>query len=144
MTPFQRRVRAAIYAWFRDQTSAPTSADLATALDVTRDDIAVALRVLADEHCLVLNRAGEVWMAHPFSAIETDCVVRVGDTHWFANCAWDALAILAIMGDGTFDTKSPATGEALRFTAEGGRVTGEGVVHFLVPAREFWADIGHT
>ena len=144
MSPFQRRVRAAVYAWFRDEAGAPSIEDLACALGVPRDDVAMALRGLADEHCLVLNRDGGVWMAHPFSATGTDCVVQVGDRRWFANCAWDALAILAVMGDGTFDTRSPATGEPLRFTAQNGRVSGEGVVHFLVPAREFWADIGHT
>ena len=144
MSPFQRRVRAAVYAWFRDGTAPPAIADLAATLDVGCEDVAGALRALADAHCLVLNRDGEVWMAHPFSAVETDCVVRVGTRRWFANCAWDALAILAVMGDGTFDTRSPATGEPLRFTAQNGRVSGEGVVHFLVPAREFWADIGHT
>ena len=144
MSPFERRLRAAVYRWFRDEAVAPRADQLAAEFGVTREEIAGALRALAGEHCLVLRRDGEVWMAHPFSAIETDCVVRVGDRRWFANCAWDAFAILAVTGDGTFDTTSPATGEPLRFTARDGRVEGEGVVHFLVPAREFWADIGHT
>lgn len=145
MTEFERRVRATVYAWFRDRAEAPSCADLAGALGVTPGEVAAALRGLHAGHCLV-TRPGqdEVWMAHPFSAIETDHVVRIGDRRWFANCAWDGLAILAVLGDGTFDTRSPATGEPLRFTSRGGRVEGEGVVHFLVPAREFWHDIGHT
>ena len=104
MNDFQRRVRAAVYARFLDHGMAPSTAQLAGECGVTRKEIADALKALADEHCLVLRRdTGEVWMAHPFSAIETDCVVRVGNRRWFANCAWDALAILAVLGDGTFD-----------------------------------------
>lgn len=145
MNAFERRVRAAVYAWFRDRAEAPSADALANALGVTREAVTEALRALADEHCLVLRPGtGEVWMAHPFSAIDTDHVVTVGPRRWFANCAWDALSILAVLGDGAFDTRSPATDEPLRFTSREGVVSGEGVVHFLVPAREFWNDIGHT
>ena len=52
--------------------------------------------------------------------------------------------ILALFGDGSLDTHSPATGERLRFEVVSGAVHGEGVVHFLVPARRFWDDIGYT
>jgi hypothetical protein len=84
-------------------------------------------------------------MAHPFSGVETDFRVTATDgRRWMANCAWDGLAILALMGDGQLDTHSPATGESLRFEVTGGRVTGEGLVHFLVPAAHFWDDIGYT
>jgi hypothetical protein len=54
------------------------------------------------------------------------------------------LSILALLGDGTLDTHSPATGEAMRFGVRNRRVDGEGLVHFLVPARRFWDDIGFT
>ena len=145
MTDFERRVRAAVYDWFRDRACAPTCEELAAAFGVPRDAMAATLHALAEAHTLVLRPGkDEVWMAHPFSAIETDHVVTIGPRRWFANCAWDGLAILAVLGDGTLDTRSPATGEALRFTSQGGVVSGEGVVHFLVPAREFWNDIGHT
>lgn len=145
MNDFQRRVRAAVYSWFINRADAPSSAGLASELGTSREQVVGALHALADEHCLVL-RAGrdEVWMAHPFSAVETDCVVSVGERRWFANCAWDGLAILGMLGDGTFATRSPATDEPLVFTTYDGVVTGEGVVHFLVPARQFWDDIGHT
>lgn len=83
-------------------------------------------------------------MAHPFSGIETDFRVTVGPRRWFANCAWDGLALLALLGDGSLATHSPATGERLGFGACGGRIRGDGVVHFLVSARRFWDDIGHT
>jgi hypothetical protein len=83
-------------------------------------------------------------MTHPFSAVPTDYVVRIGSRRWFANCMWDGLSILALLGDGAVDTHSAATGEAMRFTVNNGKVSGEGLVHFLVPARSFWDDIGFT
>ena len=83
-------------------------------------------------------------MAHPFSAVASDFVVRIGDRRWYANCVWDGLPILALFGDGTLDTHSPGTGEAIRFEVADGQVIVEGLVHFLVPARAFWDDIGFT
>jgi hypothetical protein len=142
---FERRVRAAVYASFRDEAAAPSVARLGVELAASREDVVAALHALADQHCLVLLPGTDsVWMAHPFSGIETDFRVTVGTRRWFANCAWDGLALLALLGDGSLATHSPATGQPLRFAACGGRVRGAGVVHFLVPARGFWDDIGHT
>jgi hypothetical protein len=65
-------------------------------------------------------------------------------TSWFANCVWDGLSILALVGDGALETHSPATGQPIRFAVRDRIVAGEGVVHFLVPAARFWDDIGFT
>lgn len=145
MNAFERRVRAAVYASFRDEAAAPSVSRLAADLAAPREDVVAALRALAALHCLVLVPGTEaIWMAHPFSGIETDFRVTVGPRRWFANCVWDGLALLALLGDGSLATHSPATGEPLGFEACGGRIRGDGVVHFLVPARRFWDDIGHT
>lgn len=83
-------------------------------------------------------------MAHPFSAVATDFLVTIGDRQWYANCVWDGLAILALLGEGILETHSPATGESIQFRVSGGKVLGEALVHFLVPARRFWANIVFT
>ena len=104
-----------------------------------------ALRSLADAHRLALVPGTTlVWMAHPFSAVASDFVVHIGDRSWYANCVWDGLSILALLGDGRLDTHSPATGEAMRFDVRSRRVHGDGLVHVLVPPRRFWDDIGFT
>lgn len=145
MNPFERQVRAAIYASFRDDSTPPTTASLASALSASPAAVSTALHNLADEHCIVLIPGTEaIWMAHPFSGVETDFVVAAGERRWFANCMWDGLAILALFGDGTLDTHSPVTGDALRFEVSQGVVSGPGIIHFLVPARHFWDDIGYT
>ena len=59
-------------------------------------------------------------------------------------CAWGAFAILALLGDGSFETTDPLDSTPLRWDVRHGQVEPGGVVHFAVPARDFWADIGFT
>jgi DNA-binding transcriptional MocR family regulator len=145
VTALERLVRARVTQVLRDTSAAPSVADLASALEVSEARVREALAALADAHLLVLGPGRDVVrMAAPFSAVPTDFQVRIGAQSWYANCAWDGLAILAFLGDGTLETHSPATGERLQFVVSDGQVTGEGIVHFLVPARGFWDDIGFT
>jgi hypothetical protein len=118
---------------------------LAATLGASQKDVSAALQALAREHALVLMPGSDaIWMAHPFSGVETDFLVTIGGRRWFANCAWDGLSILALLGDGELETHSPASGELLRFGVSAGTVRGAGVIHILVPARKFWDDIGFT
>lgn len=145
ITTFERDVRAAVYAGFRDTGSAPTPEALASTLRASRPAVVAALGALADQHGLVLQPDGEsIWMAHPFSGVPTDFVVSIGSRRWFANCAWDGLSILGLLGEGRLETHVPGTGEPLMFEVANGVVHGKGVVHFLVPAARFWDDIGYT
>ena len=85
MNAFERRVRAAVYASFRDEAAAPSVSRLAADLAASREDVVAALRALAELHCLVLLPGTEsIWMSHPFSGIETDFRVTVGTRRWFA------------------------------------------------------------
>ena len=146
MSPRERDVRAAVYAAFRETGAAPTVDTLAVTLGMTPEHAADALSALADGHALVLRPgSAAIWMAHPFSGVPTDVLVTVGGRRWFANCAWDGLAIVSLFGGtGRLDTCSPADGEPLAISVENGRVDGDAVAHFLVPAAKFWDDIGFT
>jgi len=145
MNPFERLVRAVVIQTLRDTGFAPSVAQLAAKLDASESDVSSALHSLAQQHRLALvPGTDKVWMAHPFSGVETDFVVSIGERRWFANCVWDGLSILALLGDGGLDTHSPATGEPIQFRVSDGNVFGEALVHFLVPARRFWDDIGFT
>ena len=138
-------VRAEIYRSFRERSTAPTVIELASRLHVSATQVREALQALADERSIALAPAtSSIWMAHPFSGVATDFVVTVGARSWFANCVWDGLSILALFGDGVLETHSLVTGDVIRFTVRNRHVSGEGVVHFLVPAAEFWDDIGFT
>jgi hypothetical protein len=146
MTGRERDVRAAVYAAFRDTGRAPSADALAVALGLTRAEVTHALHGLADSHALVLHRDGEsIWMAHPFSGIRSDVRVAIGARRWFANCVWDGLSIIGLLGGtGRVETHSPATHEPIALEVTGGRVSGRAVAHFLVPAARFWDDIAFT
>ncbi|MBK8247681.1 MAG: hypothetical protein IPK85_09830 [Gemmatimonadetes bacterium] len=145
MQPFARDVRAAIMEAFQASGPTPTTHSIAQVLGCEPEQVASAFEELAQAHALVLQPGShDIWMAHPFSGGPTPHQVTIGDRSWFANCVWDGLAILALFGDGTLDTRYGGTTEPARFTVRAGAVQGEGIVHFLVPAREFWADIGFT
>jgi hypothetical protein len=145
MNRFERLVRAAVIGALRDTASAPSAAALAASLGAPESAVTAALHALADAHRLALLPGTDaVWMAHPFSGVPTDFIVTINGRRWFANCAWDGLAILALLGDGVLETHSPATGAPIMFEVSAGEVRGEALVHFLVPARRFWDDIGFT
>ncbi|HEY3441128.1 MAG TPA: organomercurial lyase [Paludibaculum sp.] len=105
---------------------------------------------LADAKWIVLDDAGRLRMAHPFSAVETDFVVTAGARRWFANCAWDALAVMTMVrsivtGTLVFDTHCGATGKPMRIEANGnGPSPSEARLHFAVPIRDWWKDIAFT
>jgi hypothetical protein len=142
---FERQVRASVIQTLRDTGEAPTAASIGNTLGVEEPRVTAALRSLADEHRLVLVPGTDrVMMAHLFSGVASDFLVTIGERTWFANCVWDGLSILALLGDGTLETHSPATGEPITLTARDGVVHGDAVVHFLIPARRFWDDIVFT
>lgn len=138
MTPFERRVRARIYTLLVNGADRVDVATLAESGDWKPEDVARAVTSLADEHRIAID-GDRVWMAHPFSGVPTDYRAVIGDRSWFANCAWDSLAILALLGDG--EAHGPG---ALLWRVKAGVVTPDGFVHLLVPARDFWDDIGFT
>lgn len=145
MTPLERRVRALVYRSLLDTARAPNRSTLAAALDVSAADVDAALQRLAAAHALVLTPGTtDVWMAHPFSATPTAFPVVCGERTYYANCAWDAAGVLSIVGDGRSATPCPDCGVELSFSTVGRAIAGEGVVHFAVPARRFWDDIGFT
>jgi hypothetical protein len=145
---FDLRIRSHVYGSFvrTGNASAPTEA--AEALGLTADEVEAAYRRLHDAHALVLQQDGTtIRMLNPFSAVETAHRVEAGGRAWFANCAWDALGIpAALHADGRIESACPDCGEQLELAvSEGELVRGrELLVHFVVPARHWWDDIGFT
>ncbi len=145
MDTFERQVRATVIQALRDTGEAPTAAGIGDTLGAEESRVSAALHSLAEEHRLVLVPGTDrVMMAHPFSGGASDFLVTSGTRTWFANCVWDGLSILALLGDGVLETHSPATGESITLTVRDGLVERDSVIHFLVPARHFWDDIIFT
>jgi Alkylmercury lyase len=110
------------------------------------------LRRLSQAHLLVLEDDGEsIEMALPFSGVERPHRVTVGDTRYFANCAWDTFGIVAALAgakraepQGRIESACADCGEAMTIDVHGDQVVGEAFVHFVVPARKWWRDIRFT
>lgn len=113
-------------------------------------DVAAAGEALAamkiGKTVLVNPQSGELWMAGPFSDRETPYRVRIGDKSWFANCAWDMLGIVTMVGEGAqVETTCTDCDAPMNFSVDAARGPGiDAVVHFLVPASRWYHDIGYT
>jgi hypothetical protein len=145
-TDFDWAVRTEIYRVFGERGSAPAIAELAAEVGGTEHQVREALRHLFEAHEIAPLPSGQgVWMAHPFSGVQTDYVVRTPAMSCYANCAWDALGVPAIMGsDGWTHTQCAESGEAMEFGIRQGKLEGNGVIHLVTPLRDAWVDIGST
>ncbi len=144
-----RRVRLHIYRSFVEKSRASTPLELSAAFGLSPEAVGRILRYLESEvsAIVLLPDSPYIWMAEPFSAVPTLFPVKSGDREWFGNCIWDALAILALLErDGEIETLSPLDGKPLRFVVREGSLEppSEAVIHFAVPASEWWKSIGFT
>jgi hypothetical protein len=147
MVPFLRDVRLYIYSKIVETSAAPTAAETACALGRTVEDIETAYQQLADAKMLVLRPGSHtIWMAMPFSNMQTPFTVISGGRAYYANCAWDAFGIAVVLGgDARIFTTCADCGAALeRKICNGAVVDPRGLVHFALPPRNWWDDVGLT
>lgn len=141
------RLRARVYRHFAETGEAPETDRLAADLEFAPPAVEASLHRLAEVRLLALAPGTRrIWMAHPFSAVPTSFPVETPDVRYWANCAWDALAIPSLLGtDARMRTRCPVSGERIVLRMrEGELVDAGGVVHFLVPPRRFWENVGFT
>ena len=102
---------------------------------------------LARRRHLVLDEAGAVVMAHPFSAVPLGFSVMGRRTLWWGGCCWDSFAMAHLLTTSPTcswprrarDAAGPAPGRR-----PGGTARGRLVAHFLVPVAHMWDDVVHT
>jgi hypothetical protein len=139
-------LRSVVYRQLAASGTAPSRQDL---IDVVGDAAATdaLLRELHDRHMLVLDdrphRRGEIRMALPFAAEPTNYRVTNDQGAWWANCAWDSLAIVAVLHtDGHIESTWSDSGEPVHITIHDGRLDdSDGHIHFTYPASQWWDDI---
>ena len=140
-----RNVRAAVYRLFVDRGRAPVAAELSQEIGENPARVEASLQRLHDNHILVLAPGTPyIWMANPFSALPTPYTVTTGGKTFWANCIWDGLGIVAMLGaEGSVDSFCPDCAGPLRVEVrDGDLVTSDHVIHYTVPARKWWDDIG--
>jgi alkylmercury lyase-like protein len=110
------------------------------------EDVRAGWRRLHDAHAIVLDPAGEIRMANPFSAVATAYRVEAGGRSWYGSCAWDAFGICAALeSDGVVETSCPDCGDAITVEVSARRADRDDLLfHCLVPAAHWWDDIVFT
>ena len=142
-----REVRLSVYRHFARTGQAPSPGDTSGDVGVDQAVIGDSLERLDANHVLVLQPATrQLWMAMPFSATPTQFRVTSGDRAWWANCAWDALGISAMLQiPAEIRTSCTDCGDPVTVRTTGRALSDpSGVVHFAVPAAAWWDDIGFT
>jgi hypothetical protein len=141
-------VRLHVMRTLLDDGRAPSVAETAAALGRSEAETTEGYHELAASHAIELRPGTlEVWMAHPLSAVPTAYVATVDGRDHFANCIWDGLGTVAMLGGtGAVRTTCEDCGESLQVDVVQGALAGEpeGVVHFAIPASRWYEDIGAT
>ena len=142
-----QKVRLSIYEHIVETGLAPTNDNLADCLGVSREELVSSLVRLTSNRALVLfPDTNEIWMAHPFSAVPTPYPVRTNRMTYYANCAWDALGIPALLQvDSLTETTCADCQESLTIGVTGNKLVDFGyVIEFAIPPRHFWDNVGFT
>jgi hypothetical protein len=142
-----RALRHWIYSRIVRTGSVPSIREISRERGETPSALQQSLKRLGDGHAFALvPESGEIWMAHPFSAVPTPYRVDTAGAGYWANCAWDALAIPSMLGvDAKVETRCPDCSESLTYEFCGGDLRAAvGVVHFAIPPSRFWQNIGFT
>jgi len=140
------RLRNTTYRLFVDLGRAPRADEVADVEQSTRAEVESGWRRLHDAHALVLHPGGALRMANPFSAVPTGHRVHADGRWWFANCAWDAFGVCAaLQADGEIESSCPDCGEVIRIEVRDQQPSDPTLLfHCLVPAVDWWNDIGFT
>ena len=122
-------------------------AEVADRVGASVSEVREAYLRLRDQRVLVLEHDGtSIRMAPPFSGVPTQHVVIVGQTKYFANCAWDSFGIpAALRRPGRVNSRCEQSGEPLLLEIGlEGPPPCDWLFHCLVPAAKWWADIVFT
>ncbi len=146
MDDLDLEIRNVTYRLFVTLGRAPTTAEVAAVSGRAEAEIRGCWRRLHVAHALVLDDADAIRMAAPFSAVPTSFRVEAAGRSWYANCGWDAFGIGAALGvDCVVRTECPDCRETMRIDVRDGRPEPNDLVwHVLMPARDWWQDIGFT
>jgi len=90
----QRVTRKYIFDHFFEFTTAPPLEEVMQRFRLTRKEAFNRFRELeAEHHILLVPGTQRILMANPFSAVSTPFRVYFGGSRYFANCAWDTVAL---------------------------------------------------
>jgi hypothetical protein len=125
----------------------PFASDVAHGFGIPVERLREAYAAIAARRLLVLEPDGlTIRMAPPFSGVPTQHRVLSRGVTYFANCAWDALAIpAALHRAGEVRSRCEQSGETLVLpVGVDGPPPSDWLFHCEVPAARWWQDIVYT
>jgi hypothetical protein len=144
---FDIQVKLAVYGHFADTGRRPSPREVAERVGSGAENVLDAYRRLRAQRLLVIEADGSsIRMASPFSGVPTQHVVEAEGIQYFANCAWDALGVLAALRNpGTIHSRCEQSGEPFHLNVGlQGPEPSDWLFHCLVPAAKWWDDIVFT
>jgi hypothetical protein len=144
---FDVEVKLAVYRHFAETGRRPSIMETAERVSSDANNVLDAYQRLQVQRLLVLDADGSsIRMASPFSGVPTQHVVEAEGIEYFANCAWDALGVLAALHkQGTIHSSCAQSGEHLQLEVDRqGPAPLDWHFHCLVPAARWWDDIVFT
>ena len=144
---FDVEVKLAVYRHFAETGRRPSLMETAERVGSDVANVLDAYQRLRAQRLLVLEADGSsIRMASPFSGVPTQHIVEADGIQYFANCAWDALGVLAALHkQGTIHSRCAQSGEPLHLQVDlQGPVASDWLFHCLVPAARWWDDIVFT
>lgn len=144
------RLRLHIFEHFLEHAAPPVLEEVMGTFSLDRDDATGVLRDLeAARHIALVPGTARILMAFPFSAIATPFQVTVRGRSYFANCAWDAIAFHAMLGDETrVESFCHHCARPIRIELRDGLSTvidpPESIVYLALRPAVWWGDIVTT
>ena len=147
LTPEDQLIRYEIMQHFITKGAAPRVEEMSEKWGKSVEEINTAFERLQENHALVLAPGtSNIWMIHPFSAVPTHHIVHTKERAYWANCGWDLLGVPVVtVIDSTIHVSCEHCEEKIEIEIRDGEIVkGDAVVHFTVPARRFWDNVGYT
>ena len=144
---FDVQTKLAVYRHIAETGQRPTPSAVANAVGAEVDHVLESYQRLASQRLLVLEADGaSIRMASPFSGVPTQHVVIADNRQYFANCAWDALGVIAaLQKPGIVYSRCEQSLEPYRLEVGlDGPEPSDWLFHCLVPAAHWWDDIVFT
>lgn len=142
-------VRKYVFDQFLEHAVPPVLEEIMERLRLGRTQAFEALQALeAARHLKLVPGTQRILMAFPFSAVATPFrVERRGGRQYFANCAWDAVAFHAMLGEAIrIESRCHDCAEPIGVQlGDGAKVSATGpLVYLSLPASQWWNDIVNT
>lgn len=143
-------IRLSIFEHLLADARAPVVEELMTEFSLARETVTAILEELeAARHIALVPGSARILMAFPFSAITTPFRVTTRGQEYFANCAWDAVAFHAMLGDEVrVESFCHHCAEPITIELRDGRATHvepeEALVYLALRPTQWWENIVTT